>query len=115
MWLLRLLRHPVMIVCLFGHASLVIIWVFVCCLAELTEWSLLFLGGFLLSLAVLLLDCPVFWIASCYFSKPILKDVFSVHGDFFRFALYILVFGSVQWGLMGLLLTVPDLMNRSRR
>ena len=115
MWLVRLLRHRPMLICLFGHAALVAVWAFVVWSAELTEWSILCLIGCLLTPVVFFLDLPVFLLASWYSSKSIIGDVFSVNGDFFQFTLYVLLCGSVQWGLIGLFLAVWDLRRHRRK
>ena len=65
----------------------------------------------MLSLFLLLGDLPIFLIA-CWTSSWGILVVFDVHESFFWFYLRILAFGSIQWGIIGLLLAIPDLLDR---
>lgn len=112
MGFLRLLRHPVMFACLVGHAFLVLMGAAFLWVAELTRWSPLCLGSILLGMLILFLDLPGLWIASWFVSTPIVEGVFSPSGNLLWFVLAVLVLGSIQWGLIGMLFAVPDLVNK---
>ena len=118
MWFLRLLRQPVVIACVIGHASLVLVGALLCWSAEVTECSPLLLGGLLLGLLVFVLDWPIFWIASWFMSPPTFAEVFhAFFGDssLLSPALTVLVLGSIQWALIGMLFAVPDLLNEPKQ
>jgi hypothetical protein len=107
-----------MIVCILGHASLVLVGALLCWAAWATEWSPLFFGGLSLGLLVFVLDLPVFWIASWFMSPPTFAEVFhAFFGDseLLSVALTVLALGSIQWALIGMLFAVPDLLNEPKR
>jgi hypothetical protein len=115
MWLLRVLRHPVMIAFLGGHTLLVLLEVFLCWSAEATEWGLLDLASVVFGLFLLLLDLPVLWIVSWLTSEPIFGDFFSADDSFPWFALRVVVLGSIQWLIFGMLFAIPDLRDKPER
>ena len=123
MWFLRLLRHPAIAICLFGHASLVLVWALVCWSAGATDWTILYFGAVMLSLLLLLLDLPVFLLTDFEFisiipywlsDRSILEKILYGHDNvlLLSFLLRVLVLGSLQWLLIGMVLALPDLRNR---
>jgi hypothetical protein len=113
MFILRVLRHPALLICLFGHAVLVSAWALSCWAAVDTRSTIVWFGALMLSLFLLLGDLPVFLIA-CWVTSWRLFDIFDVHDSFFWFYVRILAFGSIQWGIIGLLLAIPDLRDRPK-
>ncbi len=122
MWFLRLLRHPALLICSFGHALFVLVWALLCWSAGATEWTILYFGAVVLSFLLLLLDLPVFlltgldftWIAYWLSDASILEKILSGHDHLLHlsFLCRLLAFGSIQWGIVGVLLALPDLRNR---